>query len=38
MRCFFVLGAVIVFSLAMLMTGCKKDEVNNNGKIMVVIK
>ena len=31
MRKFFILGAAIVVSLAMLLTACKKDEVNNNG-------
>ncbi len=31
MRRFFILGAVFVFSMAMLMTACKKDEVKNNG-------
>ena len=31
MRKLFILGAVFVVSLAMLMTSCKKDEVNNNG-------
>ena len=31
MRKLFILGAAIVVSLAMLMTACKKDEVNNNG-------
>lgn len=31
MRKLFILGAVFVFSVAMLMTACKKDEVNNNG-------
>ena len=31
MRKYFILGAAFVVSLAMLMTACKKDEVNNNG-------
>ena len=31
MRRFFILGAAFVVSMAMLMTACKKDEVNNNG-------
>lgn len=30
MRKFFILGAAFVVSLAMLMTACKKDEVNKN--------
>ena len=31
MRKLFILGAAIVVSLAMLLTSCKKEEVNNNG-------
>lgn len=31
MRKFFILGAAIVVSVAMLLTSCKKEEVNNNG-------
>ncbi len=31
MRKFFILGAAIVVSVAMLLTSCKKEEVNDNG-------